>query len=477
MAKTKVIYSCSACGAVLGGWAGKCSVCGEWNTIVEQIDTSASNLGGKSVSGGKVLSYEPVLKNPKNIDKRLSVGVADIDEVLGGGLVAGSVVLIAGEPGIGKSTLLMQLANNASNLGRVLYISGEESANQVSMRANRLGAVGKNLLLASSTSANDIAATISSGNFDLVIVDSIQTIATNEISSSPGTVSQITNSTSLISSSAKASNTALVLVGHVTKEGSIAGPKVLEHVVDAVLQLEGNRYGGFRVLRALKNRFGSTNEAAILEMQDSGLQVVENPSASLLAERQKSDGSVVLATLEGTRPILVEVQALVNTTSYGYPKRATSGFDLNRLNLLVAMLERRTKLKLADKDIYINIVGGIKITEPAADLAVIMAIASAAKGMELKSDAVVFGEVGLSGEIRHVTWAEKRLNEIEKLGFKAAIGPKMKQNQKMPRWYYEASDIRSALNSFLTTHDTRSSQENVLVSRSKLSGRKPSKGK
>ncbi|MBP7820700.1 DNA repair protein RadA [Candidatus Saccharibacteria bacterium] len=477
MAKTKVIYSCSACGAVLGGWAGKCSVCGEWNTIVEQIDTSASNLGGKSVSGGKVLSYEPVLKNPKNIDKRLSVGVSDIDDVLGGGLVAGSVVLIAGEPGIGKSTLLMQLANNAANIGRVLYISGEESANQVSMRANRLGAVGKNLLLASSTSANDIATTISSGNFDLVIVDSIQTIATNEISSSPGTVSQITNSTSLISSSAKASNTALVLVGHVTKEGSIAGPKVLEHVVDAVLQLEGNRYGGFRVLRALKNRFGSTNEAAILEMQDSGLQVVENPSASLLAERQKSDGSVVLATLEGTRPILVEVQALVNTTSYGYPKRATSGFDLNRLNLLVAMLERRTKLKLADKDIYINIVGGIKITEPAADLAVIMAIASAAKGMELKSDAVVFGEVGLSGEIRHVAWAEKRLNEIEKLGFKAAIGPKMKQNQKMPKWYYEASDIRSALNSFLTTQDTNTAPKNVIDSHNKPFVRKPSKGK
>lgn len=451
MAKAKVIYSCSACGAVHGGWAGKCSVCGEWNTIIEEIDNSSTTTVGKAVAGGKVLRYGPVMSKPKGSDKRLSLGIKDIDEVLGGGLVAGSIVLIAGEPGIGKSTLLMQLAYNASKNGKVLYISGEESASQVSMRANRLGAVHENLFLASGTSANDIAATISKSKFDVVIVDSIQAISTDEISSAAGTVSQITNSTSLISSSAKSSNTALIVVGHVTKEGSIAGPKVLEHVVDVVLQLEGNRYGGFRVLRALKNRFGSTNEAAILEMNEDGMSIVDNPSASLLEERQKSDGSVVLATLEGTRPILVEVQALVNTTSYGYPKRATSGFDLTRLNLLVAMLERRTKLKLADKDIYINIVGGIKITEPAADLAVIMAIASAAKGMQLKSDAVVYGEVGLSGEVRRVPWPEKRLKEIEKLGFKAAIGPKLKGKETAPKWYMEANDIRSALNSFLTT--------------------------
>lgn len=453
MAKSKILYVCSACGASYSGWSGKCNTCGEWNTIEEKISEQSTSAGGKSIAKGHQLEYADISSGVDDITKRISVGIKDIDDVLGGGLVLGGVVLIAGEPGIGKSTLLMQLAYNSAKGQKVLYISGEESANQVSMRAKRLGAVHNNLKIASSSSANDIAATLSAGEFGLVIVDSIQTISTDEISSSPGTVSQITNSTSLISIQAKKSNTALIVVGHVTKEGSIAGPKVLEHVVDVVLQLEGNRYGGFRVLRALKNRFGSTNEAAILEMYENGLKIVDNPSASLLAERQKSDGSVVLATLEGTRPLLVEVQALVNTTSYGYPKRATSGYDLNRLNLIVAMLERRTKLKLADKDIYINIVGGIKITEPAADLAVIMAIASAAKGMQLKNDAVVFGEVGLSGEVRHVPWVEKRISEAKKLGFKAAIGPKLANSNKPDDFYYQAKDIRSALNTFLIKED------------------------
>lgn len=450
MAKAKILYTCSSCGANHPGWSGKCSACGEWNTIVETVNESkAVSAAGKNIASGKPLELSKVNIKQAQSEKRLSVGISDIDAVLGGGIVKGGVVLIAGEPGIGKSTLLMQLAYNSANSGKVLYVSGEESTSQVSLRANRLGAVHDNLFIASSTSANDIARTIEKGDFDLVVVDSIQTIAIDEITSSPGTVSQITNSTSLISSSAKKTSTVLIVVGHVTKEGSIAGPKVLEHVVDVVLQLEGNRYGGFRVLRALKNRYGSTNEAAILEMDDKGLRVVSNPSALLLEERQKSDGSVVLATLEGTRPILVEVQALVNPTSYGYPKRATSGFDLNRLNLLIAMLERRTKLKLSDKDIFVNIVGGIKITEPAADLAVIMAIASATKGMQLKHDAVVYGEVGLSGEIRRVSWPEKRLKEIEKLGFKGAIGPKVKDSDKVPSWYLSASDIKTALNSFL----------------------------
>jgi DNA repair protein RadA/Sms len=262
-------------------------------------------------------------------------------------------------------------------------------------------------------------------------------------------VSQITNSTQLITAAAKQSNTALVLVGHVTKEGSIAGPKVLEHMVDVVLQLEGDRYGGFKLLRAIKNRFGSTNEAGIFEMVEKGLQPVENPSAALLAERQASDGSVVLATLEGTRPLLVEVQALVNPTSYGYPKRAASGYDLNRLNLLIAMLERRTSLRLADQDIYINIVGGIQIREPAADLAICMAIGSAARGLQLKKNAVVFGEVGLSGEVRHVPYVEKRLAEAKKLGFDGAIGPTRK-GAKKPAGLHGVTDIKSALNQFLT---------------------------
>jgi len=268
------------------------------------------------------------------------------------------------------------------------------------------------------------------------------------VPTSPGTVSQITNSTIAIMQAAKETGTAVILVGHVTKEGNIAGPKVLEHVVDVVLQLEGDRYGGFKVLRAVKNRFGSTNEAGIFEMVGEGLKPVENPSASLLAERQVSDGSVVLATMEGSRPLLVEVQALVNKTSYGYPKRAASGIDLNRLNLLVAMLERRTKLNLSDKDIYVNIVGGLKISEPAADLAVCMAIGSAAKGLQLKDNAAVFGEVGLSGEIRHVPFAEKRLAEAKKMGFDVAIGPEPRAGKK-PAGLQGVRDVRSALNQFL----------------------------
>lgn len=448
MAKAKVAYVCSACGANFPSWAGKCGACGAWNTLEQQLDVRGGTKTEQALASGNVLKPAKLNNQLAKPAGRLSVGIADIDEVLGGGIVPGSVVLIAGQPGIGKSTLLLQLAYNAAKKVNVLYVSGEESPEQVSLRSQRLKAEHDNLQIVSSTSANDIAATIATDTYDLVIVDSIQTIAAAEITGVPGSISQVTNSTQLLTVAAKQAKTALILVGHVTKEGSIAGPKVLEHAVDVVLQLEGDRYGGFRVLRGIKNRFGSTNEAAILEMADRGLKVVDNPSAALLAERQLSDGSVVLATLEGTRPILVEVQALVNTTSYGYPKRAAAGIDLNRLNLLVAMLERRTKLKLADKDIYINIVGGMKITEPAADLAICMAIASAAKGMQLKTDAVVFGEVGLSGEIRHVPWADKRLAEAKKLGFTDAIGPKI-SGSKAPTWLHQMRDVRTALNTFL----------------------------
>jgi DNA repair protein RadA/Sms len=378
----------------------------------------------------------------------MKVELGDVDDVLGGGIVPGSVCLIAGQPGIGKSTLLMQVSASVARNHRVLYISGEESVEQVALRAQRLGAGGKELVLATSTSANDIAATITEESADLIVIDSIQTLACNEISSAAGSVSQITNSTQLITTAAKRSGTALLIVGHVTKEGSIAGPKVLEHMVDVVLQLEGDRYGGFKVLRAVKNRFGSTNEASIFDMVEEGMRPVDNPSAALLAERQVSDGSVVLATLEGTRPLLVEVQALVNTTSFGYPKRTASGFDLNRLNLLVAVLEKRTKLSLADKDIFINIVGGIKLSDPASDLAVCMAIASATKGLKLSKDAVVFGEIGLSGEVRHVSHAEKRMSEAKKLGFELAIGPK--SSSKADSFLHEARDVRSVLNTFLS---------------------------
>lgn len=446
MAKERVRYVCSNCGEASLSWAGKCPHCGAWNTLAEE--RMLESAPGQLASSGRKLAGASVSSLINRDQKRLQTGMTDVDAVLGGGIVVGSVTLIAGQPGIGKSTLLLQLADAVAKRHKVLYVSGEESGHQIGLRANRLGVSGKQLELATSNSADDIAATIAAGSFDLVVVDSIQTVAASGISSAAGSVSQITNSTQLLLQAAKKSSTAVVLVGHVTKEGSIAGPKVLEHVVDVVLQLEGDRYGGFKVLRATKNRFGPTTEAGIFEMDEQGLKPVANPSAALLAERQVSDGSVVLATLEGTRPLLVEVQALVNRTSYGYPKRAASGIDLNRVNLLVAMLERRTKLSLADQDIYVNIVGGMRITEPAADLAVCMAVGSAAKGLQLKANAVVFGEVGLSGEVRHVPFAEKRVAEAKKLGFEAAIGPEQKSGKKLS-FLKSVRDIRSALNQFL----------------------------
>jgi DNA repair protein RadA/Sms len=427
-------------------WAGKCPHCSAWNTLEEQLVNESSP--GRLASNGRRLETSSVSGLVAKDQKRLVTGMRDVDEVLGGGIVIGSVNLIAGQPGIGKSTLLLQLADAVAKKHKVLYVSGEESGHQIGLRAERLGVSSKELQLATGNSADDIASTISSKAYDLVIVDSVQTIAAEAISSAAGSVSQITNSSQLLISAAKQSSTAVVLVGHVTKEGSIAGPKVLEHVVDVVLQLEGDRYGGFKVLRATKNRFGPTTEAGIFEMDEQGLKPVTNPSAALLAERQVSDGSIVLATLEGTRPLLVEVQALVNKTSYGYPKRAASGIDLNRVNLLVAMLERRTKLSLSDQDIYINIVGGMRIIEPAADLAVCMAIGSAAKGLQLKSNAVVFGEVGLSGEVRHVPYIEKRVAEAKKLGFEAAIGPVQKSGKKLS-FLQGVTDVRGALNQFL----------------------------
>lgn len=446
MAKKGAIrYVCNNCGAESSTWAGKCHMCGEWNTFEEQLSDAQISSSG---SVGRVLSSQKVTDAVKNDSKRLKVGIGECDVVFGGGIVPGSVILIAGEPGIGKSTLLLQISDAVAKGSRVLYVSGEESAHQVGLRAKRLSAHSSKLDIATANYADDVATSIMQNSYDLVIVDSIQTITCEQLKSAAGTVSQITSSTHMLMSAAKKSNTAIVLVGHVTKEGAIAGPKILEHIVDVVLQLEGDRYGGFKVLRSIKNRFGSTNEVAIFEMVDEGLRPVDNPSKALLAERQVTDGSVVLATMEGSRPVLVEVQALVNKTSYGYPKRAASGIDLNRVNLLIAMLERRTKLQLFEQDIYINIVGGIRVTEPAADLAVCMAIASAAKGMQLKQNAVVFGEIGLSGEVRHVPYIEKRIAEAKKLGFDTAIGPVIRTGKK-PAFLHSVKHIRDGLSTFL----------------------------
>lgn len=447
MGKNQKKYVCSNCGAESITWGGKCQTCGEWNTLEEVIIATSIRTG----SPGSKLASVTSDKAAKSNEKRMLSGIADIDIVLGGGIVPGSVMLLAGEPGIGKSTLLLQLANAVAKSKKVLYISGEESVHQIGLRAKRLSSMNVSLQLAASTRVEDIEASISGKDYDMVVVDSIQTIATDRLTSSAGSVSQITSCTTLLMQAAKESNTALILVGHVTKEGSIAGPKLLEHIVDVVLQLEGDRYGGFKILRGVKNRFGSTNEVAILEMADEGLKIVDNPSKALLAERQITDGSVVLATMEGSRPILVEVQALVNKTSYGYPKRTASGIDINRLTLLIAMLERRTKLNLSDKDIYINIVGGIRVTEPAADLAICMAIGSASKGLKLKKNAVVFGEVGLSGEVRHAPFIEKRIAEAKKMGFEVVIGPKPRDSKAKDKLLFPARDVRVALNTFLET--------------------------
>ena len=422
-------YVCQNCGARYSKWAGHCNNCDAWNTIVEDLVVEDSSSAGKfalaqAKGSGKTLSFSSIKEIAASDEKeRLRTEFDSLNEVLGGGILRGSVILFAGQPGIGKSTILMQICAKIANGHKVLYVSGEESAGQVKMRAVRLGANSETLSFAASTSGNDIAKTISDGEFELVIVDSIQTLAINEISSAPGTVSQITNSGNLIIQAAKKTDTAVIIVGHVTKEGTLAGPKVLEHLVDVVLNFEGDRYGGFKTIRAVKNRFGSTSEAAIFEMTEKGLQEVQNPSAALLAERQNTDGSIILATLEGTRPLLVEIQALVSTTNFGYPKRAASGFDLNRLNLLIAVIEQRTKLKLDDKDIFLNVVGGIKIKDSAADLAVCLAIASAAAGRKLGEDYVVFGEVGLGGEIRSAFRPDQRISEAKKLGFKHAIAP------------------------------------------------------
>lgn len=449
MAKSRTQFVCQNCGAVYSKWTGKCENCGEWNTLVEQAAPTGKSVVARAAGTGTVLPVQSFRDIEMEAGtKRLGTGIADLDEVLGGGILVGGVILLAGQPGIGKSTLLLQVTNYVAAGAPALYVSGEESTAQVKLRAERLGATAsEQLSFVASTSADDIAATIRSGAHKLVIVDSIQTLSLAEITSAPGTVSQITNSSNVIIRAAKEAGAAVILVGHVTKEGSIAGPKVLEHLVDVVLQFEGDRYGGFKVVRAIKNRYGSTAEAAIFEMNEAGLTVVENPSAALLAERQNSDGSVVLATLEGTRPLLVEIQALVGSTSFGYPKRTASGFDLNRLNLLIAVLERRTKLNLSDKDIYINVVGGLKLQDQAADLAVCMAIASAAAGRKVDERTVVFGEVGLGGEIRSVIANDKRVAEAKKLGFTKAIAPKSASKNS---FINGVGDIRQALIDYVT---------------------------
>jgi DNA repair protein RadA/Sms len=399
---------------------GKCEQCGTWNSLVEEVSVATT---GRAKGAGAVLSPTKLAEVETKRLPRMKTAFAEVDQVLGGGVVPGSVMLLSGDPGIGKSTLVLQVAAALSVSKPVLYVSGEESAAQIKLRADRLGVSASEMDLLAETNIDAIAATIEHGKYELVIIDSIQTMATEALTGSPGTVGQISASAQILQAVAKRTHAATLIIGHVTKEGNIAGPKILEHLVDVVLYLEGERAGAFKALRGIKNRFGSTSEVGIFEMSEGGLEPVSNPSAALLAERQPGPGSTVLAAMEGTRPLLIEVQALVSPTPFGYPKRTAVGFDLNRLGMLVAVLTKRAGLNLNSSDIYVNVVGGLRVTEPAADLALILSIASAFKDFQSPPDLVAFGEVGLSGEIRSVSQSVRRVAEAKRLGYNLAVGP------------------------------------------------------
>lgn len=427
MAKKSSQFICSACGESFAKWSGKCQSCGAWSSLEESAPVARLQ---KAVSA----PLKPEKLGGKSSAKlvRIGTGVAAVDEVFGGGIVPGSLVLMAGDPGIGKSTLLLQVAHDVAAKRTVLYMSGEESAEQVNLRAERLLKASAGFDFVGSTDADALIATIATGQYELVVVDSIQTMSSASLENAPGSVAQLTSITHQIMEVAKRSSTAVIIVGHVTKEGVVAGPRVMEHLVDTVMYLEGERSGTFKILRAIKNRFGSINETAILEMSDVGLRAVANPSQALLENYEQAPGNVVLATLEGSRPVLVEVQALVSPTSFGFPKRSAAGIDLNRLNVLVAVVQKRTGLNLSNSDIYVNIVGGLRVTEPAADLAIICAIVSSFKNLSLPRNTAVFGEVGLAGEVRPVGSSERRLAEATKLGFtNTVVAGKTKDNAKI----------------------------------------------
>ncbi len=419
MAKATTRYVCQSCGAITPKWAGRCEACGEWNTIVEEASTAA-------VAKGRRLQFVD-LAGVANPPPRVGTGIAELDRVLGGGFVPGSAILLAGDPGIGKSTLLLQAAARLARSGkRVLYISGEEAVDQVRLRARRLGLSGDPLELAASINLRDIAASISeTKDAALVVIDSIQTMWMEGVESAPGSVSQVRASAFELIRIAKQQTAALVLVGHVTREGTIAGPRVLEHMVDAVLHFEGDRGHQFRILRGVKNRFGATDEIGVFEMGEEGLTEVANPSALFLAERRGNvSGSAVFAGMEGTRPVLVEVQCLLSANAGGSPRRSVIGWDSGRLSMLLAVLETRCGLKMGATDVYLNVAGGLRVSEPAADLAVAAALASAATDQPTDPASVYFGEVGLSGEVRQVAQAEARLKEAQKLGFTRAALPR-----------------------------------------------------
>ena len=427
MTKQKAtIFFCSECGFESAKWMGQCPACHAWNTMVEEpapVKTTGKTSAGRTLSPAKATYLKDVVIDDGD---RYDTGMDEFNRVLGGGIVAGSLVLVGGDPGIGKSTILLQVCRNLANAGKkVLYISGEESLKQIKLRANRIGEITGELKFLCETDLDDITSVLTSEKPDVAVIDSVQTMYVNEVSSAPGSVSQVREATNILLQVAKSNSIAIMLVGHVTKEGQVAGPRVLEHMVDTVLYFEGDRSESYRILRAVKNRFGSTNEIGVFEMRQEGLAEVPNPSEYMLEGRPTgSSGAVVACSLEGTRPIMVEVQALVNKTAFGMPRRTAAGADYNRVNLLLAVLEKRCHLPMSEYDAYVNIAGGMKMTEPAIDLAIIMAIVSSYRDMPIDEHTVFFGEVGLSGEVRAVSMAENRIKEAAKLGFTKAVVPK-----------------------------------------------------
>ena len=427
MAKGKTsVFFCQCCGYGSSKWMGQCPGCKEWNSFVEEIvDKKSTVSGGKQNSVLAETKILPLSAIEMTQEERISTKMRELDRVLGGGIVQGSLVLVGGDPGIGKSTLLLQVCKNlAEQKKRVLYISGEESLQQIKIRAERIGRFEDNLRLLCETNLDIIRGIIDREKPEIVVIDSIQTMYNEEVGSAPGSVSQVRETTSTLMQIAKGMNISIFIVGHVTKEGVVAGPRVLEHMVDTVLYFEGDRHAAYRILRGVKNRFGSTNEIGVFEMQQNGLREVENPSEFMLSGRpEDASGSVVACSMEGTRPILVEVQALVCRSNFGMPRRTATGTDTNRVNLLMAVLEKRLGLKMADCDAYINIAGGIKMNEPALDLGIVLALISSYKEKPIDERTICFGEVGLSGEVRAVSMAEQRVQEAKKLGFEVCILP------------------------------------------------------
>ena len=426
--KNKTVFVCNECGYESGKWLGKCPACNSWNTFFEQKVVESKNKAGaiakEKTKPQKLNTYEA----KETI--RTSTGFDELDRVLGGGLVKGSLILLGGEPGIGKSTLILQICNKVKGEGKVLYVSGEESAEQIKLRADRLGINNEDILFLGETDIDIVNEAIVEVNPKLVIIDSIQTMYSDELTAAAGSVSQVREITSQVMRICKSRNITTIIIGHVTKEGNIAGPRVLEHMVDTVLYLEGERYFSYRILRGVKNRFGSTNEIGMFEMREEGMCEITNPSDVLISEREDNPaGSCIVACMEGTRPMLVELQALTTQSVFGFPKRTANGIDFNRLAILIAVIEKKTGLSLGSQDVYVNVVGGLRLTEPSVDLGIIMVVSSIYKNKPISKDCVIIGEVGLTGEVRRVNMIEKRIKESEKLGFKKCIIPE--SNKKL----------------------------------------------